>query len=266
MRLARITPILAALTLVAGPLLAQSAADHVAAGDQAYDAMQADSALAHYKAAIAVDPANYEALWKAARATVDLGEAAQGERQTALYNEAYGYAERATQANPTDAEGHFHLARAIGRKALSLGKKDRVKYAGEVRAHALKALELDPNHPGAKHVMGMWNAEIMRLSGIQRWAAKNLLGGKVFDEASWGNAVRYMQEAAAGEPGRIIHHLDLAEIYRDADTDARGVPADGRARAIAEFETVLRATPRDPNDRMYQDRARREVEKLRKAA
>jgi tetratricopeptide (TPR) repeat protein len=228
--------------------------------------MFADSALAHYQAALAAEPANYEALWKAAREAVDVGEVARGERQTVLYAEAHGYAQRAVQANANDAEGHFHLARAIGRKALSLGKKDRVKFAGEVRAHALKALELDPNHPGAKHVMGVWNAEVMRLSGIQRWAAKNLLGGKVFGEASWGNAVRYLQEAAAAEPGRIIHHLDLAEIYRDADTDAKGVPADARARAVAEYETVLNATPSEPNDREYQARARRELERLRKTA
>ena len=258
----------AAAVLVARPASAQAgdAAAHIALGDRAHAAMQADSALAHYRAALAADTSSYEALWKAAREAVDLGEVATGERQATLYAEALGYARRAVQANPTDAEGHFHLARALGRKALSLGKREKVKYAGDVRTHALKALELDPNHAGAKHVMGMWNAEVMRLSGFERWAARNLLGGKVLGEASWGNAVRYLQDATATEPGRIIHHLDLAEIYRDAPTDAKGVPADARSRAAAEFENVLRATPTDPNDRFYQERARRELEAMRKAA
>ena len=50
-----------------------------------------------------------------------------------LYAVAEQYARRAVEANPNDAEGHFHLARALGRKALSLGKRDQVKYAGDVR-------------------------------------------------------------------------------------------------------------------------------------
>src|SRR4051812_13487825 len=158
----------AVLTLAALPAraVAQSAAEHIAQGDRDHAAMNASSALKHYEAAIAADPKSYEALWKATREAVDVGEvnASDAERDR-LYTAAELYARRAVEANPGDAEGHFHLARALGRKALSLGKRDQVKYAGDVRAQALEALKLNPRHPGAQHVMGMWNYNVMRLSG-----------------------------------------------------------------------------------------------------
>ncbi|HEX2718736.1 MAG TPA: hypothetical protein VHM67_13725 [Gemmatimonadaceae bacterium] len=226
---------------------AQTAEQHLALGDSAHAAMNPAAALRHYEAGLAVDPRNYELLWKAARDAVDVGEHAESkETRTQMYRSAELYARRAVEVNPGDAEGHFHLARSLGRAALALGPRDRIKYATDVRAHALEALKLDPKHPGALHVMGMWNAEVMRLSGPTRWIAKNILGGKVFDSASWKEAVRYMQEAVANEPERIVHHADLAEIYRDTG-DA--------ARARAEWEAVLQLKATDFNDRFHKQTA-----------
>ena len=118
---------------------------------------------------------------------------------------------------PSDAESHFELARAIGRTAQTMGTKDKVKYAGVVHDEAMAALKIDPRHPGALHVMGEWNAEVMRLNGFSRFMAKNILGGKTFGEASWDNAQKYMEQAVAIDSMRITHHLDLAMIYRDRD-------------------------------------------------
>ena len=103
-----------------------------------------------------------------------------------------------------------------------------MKYAGDVRAQALEALKLDPKHPGALHVMGMWNYNVMRLSGMTRFMAKNFLGGKVFDSANWDDAQRYMEESVADDPNRLVHHLDLARVYAargDKDEGARAVRA-----------------------------------------
>jgi regulator of sirC expression with transglutaminase-like and TPR domain len=129
-----------------------------------------------------------------------------------------------------------------------------VKYAGEVRAHALDALKIDPRHPGALHVMGMWNAEIMRLNGITRMIAKKFLGGKVFGEANWKDAVRYMEEAVAVEPTRITHRLDLGQIYADVGDKAK-------AREALDF--VRRAPEADYNDRFYKQKAEKALSELR---
>ena len=150
----------------------------------------------HYEAAIAADPTSYDALVNAAHDAVDIGEfKPSDEQRNALYRSAEQYARRAVAANPNDAEGHFQLARAIGRNALTMGARDAIKFAARgARARRSPRSRSNPKHAGALHVMGVWNAEVMRLNGFSRMIAKNLLGGKVFDEANWDNAQKYLEE------------------------------------------------------------------------
>ena len=244
----------AATALAAQAVTAQTAREHVAIGDSLHTAMNPAEALKHYEAALVVDPKDYDALTRASREAVDLGEFADKKDKTQLYRTGELYARRAVEVNPQGAEGHFFLARALGRTAQSLGPRDRVKYAKDVRAQAMDALKIDPKHPGALHVMGMWNAEVMRLSGPTRWFAKNLLGGQVFGSANWDNAVRYMEQAVAVEPNRISHRIDLAKIYLDTNN---------KARAREEFETVLREPAADYNDRFYKQDAEAQLKKFK---
>jgi hypothetical protein len=44
----------------------------------------------------------------------------------------------------------------------------------------------------------------MRLSSLERFFAKNFLGGKIFGAASWDNAVVYMDRAWRS-PANIYH-------------------------------------------------------------
>jgi hypothetical protein len=107
------------------------------------------SALRHYEAALAADARHYEALHRRRAAAIDAGEARpDAARRTALYRRASSTPAAPCEANPNDAEGHFALARALGRTAQSVGSRERVKYAADVRTHALEALRLDPRHAG----------------------------------------------------------------------------------------------------------------------
>jgi tetratricopeptide (TPR) repeat protein len=235
------------MLLAASVAGAQTAAEHVALGDKEYVAMNAPAALAHYEEAMKLDPKSYEALWKSSRSAVDLGSAERNDsKRDGYFKNAELYARRAVEANPGDAEGHFHLARALGKNALTQGPRARIKFATDVRTHALECLKINPKHAGCLHVMGMWNAEVMRLNGFTRMLAKNLLGGQVFSSANWSEAKRYMEESVANEPDRIVHRVDLAGVYRDTGD---------KEKARAEYQAIMKMPNRDYNDRQYKAEA-----------
>lgn len=233
---------------------AQSVAEHVAQGDAAYDQRHVKEALDHFLKALAVDSMHYEARWKASRAEVDLAEAApKGAAMDSLMTAAQRNAEAAVRLRASDAEGHFSLARAMGRKALSVGTMDRIRYAKIVRSEALDALKFDSTHAGALHVLGMWNAEIMRVNGLARAFARTFLGAQVFSLANWGEAQRLLESAVAHDPKRIVHRLDLAGICADRGDKAK-------AREI--YAWIAAAPIVETNDDLYKQQAADRLRKL----
>lgn len=185
-------------------------------------------ALAIFEQILKRDSLDYEANWRSAVALVNIGQdipdSLPSPARDASYREAEGMARRALRADSLPAEGHFALAMALGRVALTRSKKDRIKFAIEIRAEAVRTLAIDPQHDGAHHILGLWNAEIMRTSGFARFMAKNLLGGKVLGQASWAGAAEHLEAAVRLDPDRIFHRLDLARVYVDRKRfdDARG--------------------------------------------
>jgi hypothetical protein len=227
----RVWAVLVMLVWAAAPRAeAQSAADHVAAGDAEHGALRPDGAVSHYQAAIALDSLDYAALWRAARSLTDVakqiqedGDAAKRQRDS-LYGVARDYAEAAVRAQPDGADGHFALAMVLGRLSRTKGSKERVRFAKEIFDEASRAVALDSAHDGAHHVLGAWHAEVKRLSGVQRFFAKTLFGGGFMDQASWEWAVWHLQMAVAHDAEHVYHRLELGEVLADVGryTDARG--------------------------------------------
>lgn len=248
--------LLVSVLLLPASLGAQSARERIELGNRAADGLDAAAALEHYRAAIQADSTSVDALTKASAMAVELGEyEPDARKRSILHAEAERLAKRAVGLAPRSAEAHFALARALGRTALSLGSRERIRYATDVREHALAALEADSVHAGALHVMGVWNAEVMRLNGAARMIARNFLGGQVFGSASWSEAVRYMERSVASEPDRISHRLDLAKIYLDLAEGKRA--AQNRELAREHLEHALALSPAGFNDRRYQAEATR---------
>ena len=246
----RLLALLACFVLSTQVARAQTVRERIELGDRAAHALNPAAALDHYRAAVRSDSNNVDALHKASAMAVELGEyEGSASVRSGLYADAERLARRAVAIAPRDAESHFSLARALGRTALSVGKRERVQYATDVREHALAALAIDSMHAGALHVMGVWNAEVMRLNGVTRMLARNFLGGQVFGSASWGEAVRYMERSVAVEPDRIAHRLDIAKIYLDLAEGKRR--AENRDRAREHLEHALSLAPSSYNDRHY---------------
>lgn len=233
----------ALLAAGAGPLAGQTAGAEVQAGIAARDSLDAEGALRHFQRAAALDSNDYEANWRAALSLIDVGtetpDSIKSPARDSMYALSETYARRAVALRPEDAEGHFVLADAIGRASLTKGKKERVQRAKEIRDEALRAIQLNPKHDGAFHILGRWNAEIMRLSGVERFFARNFLGGDVFSKASWDGAVANLERAVELNPRRIFHRLDLARVYIDVKR---------YAEARTQLERIQILPPSDPGD------------------
>jgi len=201
-------------------LVLQNPVNHIALGDSA-GLMQPDVQLRHYQAALAIDSMSYDANWKAARAIADVAKQIQGNadslkhRRDSLYSVGRGYAERAIRADSTKADGHYALSMVLGRLSRTKGSKERVRYAKIIYDEATRAVQIDSTYDNAHHVLGAWNAEVKRLSGIQRFFAKALFGGGFMDKANWDDAVKQFQTAVRLAPNHIYHRLELAEVYTD---------------------------------------------------
>ncbi|HWB42685.1 MAG TPA: hypothetical protein VG500_15595 [Gemmatimonadales bacterium] len=228
----------------------QSPADHTAMGVAAIQAHDLRTGLAHLEAALAIDSTDYEANWRAAFALLDEGEQIPDSVKTperdSLFARAEGLARRALAADSMGPEGHFAVAATVGRASLGMGKKERIRRAKVIRDEALRTLALDPSHDGAYHVLGRWNAEIMRLSGLSRFFARSFLGAGIFGQASWEAAVANLQKAVELDPERIYHRLELARIYADRKRFQEAQDQLGRIQSLPDRELL---------DPLYRERA-----------
>jgi hypothetical protein len=196
-----------------------TAPDPLAAGIAAFEARDPGTALALFREALARDSLGYEPNWRIALTLITLGQQTPDAKSSAprdsLYAEAERRARTAVRADTTQADGWFVLSNAMGRTALTRPPQQRLKLARAIRTAAIRAISLDPGHDGAYHVLGRWHAEIMRLPGIERFFARRVLGARIFDEASWDEATVNLERAVALDTTRIVHRLDLAEVYAD---------------------------------------------------
>ena len=248
-------------SVVPAPLTAQG--DQLAAGIQAAGANDFAAARAHFDAVLRHDPESYEANWRLALVLIDVAKQTPDRLRSpvrdSIYQQAERYARRAVAAKPDGAEGHFALANAIGRSTLSMSARERVRRGNEVRAEALRTLELDPHHDGAWHILGRWNAEVERLPAVERLFARAFLGAAVFSTASWDEAERDLRLAVEYAPTKIVHRFDLAEImYWRQEW----------AAAKQELDFLAALPNVDVSDTSYQRQARelmtKVLEKLRK--
>ncbi|HYL20353.1 MAG TPA: tetratricopeptide repeat protein [Gemmatimonadales bacterium] len=235
-----------------------TAKEHIALGDSAHAALAPAQALQHYRAVLARDSTNYEALWKAGREVVDIAkqidDKGDKKQRDSLYELGRAYGEAAVRANPNGADGHFTIAQALGRLSRTRGGKERVRFAEIIFNEATKAIALDSTHDGAYHVLGAWHEEVMLLSGIQKFFAKTLFGAGFLDKGNWADAQRYLERAVALKPQNIFHRYELAGVYIDV----------GKYSKAREQLSALETLPiADVLDHQYQTEAKQLLEDIK---
>jgi len=221
-------------------------------GDSLQTSLHPEAAVVRFQAALALDSLDYEALWKAARAVIDVAKQIESadevarRRRDSLYTRARALAEKAVRVNPEGAQGHSAVAQAVGRLARTKSGKEKVRFAKIIFDEATRAIALDSTNDAAYHVLGAWHAEVKRLSGVTRFFAKTLFGAGFMDQASWVDAQRDLERAVALRPTHIFHRLELARIYVDV----------GKYTAAREQLTAIHDLPiGDVLDTEYQTQA-----------
>lgn len=244
-------PFLAVMVLLAPMgLSGQTTAlgDPVVQADMLYLAGEPALAFERLEERLSMDPTDYDALWRAARAAVALGGREDGSRaQNAWLDPAILLAERAMDVRPEALEGIYWHGVAAGRRAMNAAPSYAVELAQIVYDDAHRILAADSLHGGAHNMLGKLNYEVMSLSRIKRLLARTFLGTEALDETSWEAADHHLRRAADLSPELVGFHFDLAQLHRKRDR---------REDAIRELGHVLFLSAVHPNDAEIQEEAR----------
>lgn len=248
-----------AMVVLAAAAWAQTAQEFIRKGDEFYAAFDDAKALEQYKQALALEPENYEALWKASRGLVDTAdlivESGRDAKETKkkLYGEAESLARRATRANPGDTWGFFQLSASMGKRLLLLGTKEQVDASKKVREAIDKAIALDPSNDLAHHALGRWHRRMAEIGG-----AKRFFGGLIYGsipKGSFTESEQALLKAVELKPDYILHHLELGRTY---------VSLEKKDLATREFQACIDMPSGSSKDGQAKDEARAEMESLNK--
>lgn len=240
-------------------LYGQTAEDHIRQGDAYYAQFNDAKALEEYKLAVQMDPTNYEALWKTARACFDLGELMEPENASALqeqrklFTDSATYAKQAVQANPNDTWGHFFLSAGLGKYALTQGKKEQINASKKIKAEIEKAIELDPANDSAYHALGLWHRRMAEIGGAQRFFGGIIYGS--IPKGTFEESEKYLLKAVELNPNYTNHHLEMGRTYLSLKK---------YDLAKQEFQKVLELPDTSSKCSAYKKEAQAEIDLLKK--
>ena len=184
------------------------------------DLSSAKRAVDLWAAALRRDPADYDALWKTARADYWLGGHVAEKDRMAILEDGIARGRAAVSLAPNRPEGHFWMAADMG-AAGELSSRAGLKYRKAIKEELETVLRIDAGflQGSADRALGRWYFKVPRLFG----------GNKKSAEEHLRASLKY-------DPHSTASHFFLAELLLD---DGR------RDEARAEAQQVLDALP-DP--------------------
>jgi tetratricopeptide (TPR) repeat protein len=243
----------------AAGLTAQTAADHLQAGDELYARFDDAGALAEYEKAAALDGKNFAAQWKTARGymnlgdRVDYGQKDHEQKQQALYRAGETFLRKALSLDPRDSHVRFLNAALLGRLARAMSREQQIAAAYTIKGEIDRALALDPANDMAWHGLAFWHRTLAEVGGAARFFG-GLLYGKI-PKGSFEEAVAGFRKAIDLNPGFCGHHIELARTY---------LALKKKDMAAAELRAGLACTDLTSQCSHFKERARRMLTRLEK--
>lgn len=165
-----------------------------------------------------LDPRDFEATAKLARAYLDIGDMIPEsssdwrEKRMKEYRKAEEYARQAISLNPNSTWGHFYVAASLGSIALVSSISNQIDLAGEIRSALDKAIALDPNNGLAYHVYGIWHRKMAEIGKASRLVA-SVVFGRSPPSGNLETSIAYLKKAVTLNPQVIASRLELAKSY-----------------------------------------------------
>ncbi len=185
-------------------------------GDTFDAAMKTKEALKVYLEAEKLAPKNAELLHRIAKQYGEsMNDVTTDKEKKELATKALEAAQRAVTADEKNPLAQVSLAISYGLMAPLLDNKEKVAYSKLVKAHADKALALDPNCELAYHVLGAWNYELASFGMVMRALTKLIYGA--LPEASYAAAEANFLKAIALNPNRVANFVELGRTYVKLD-------------------------------------------------
>jgi tetratricopeptide (TPR) repeat protein len=172
-------------------------------------------ALEKYKQVLVLQPDHLRSLVKATELNVSISR--RDDKNKRLYIEsAYSFAKRAWNTDSTQPDAGYAMSLANWKMTeIEPENKKIVAYARDMKLYADKALAINANHAKANYMLGKWNYEMTRLSGIKKALVKMVYGGGGMAEASYEEAIKYLEKCKAAEPYFVANYMDLAKAYKE---------------------------------------------------
>jgi len=181
-------------------------------GDKFFGQLKLDEAIYVYEKILEEDPADYEVLWRLARAYAKKALLIDKEHISEKYlHKAIDYAEDAIGINDNRFEGHLYLAESLGLLLKYEGPRDRVRFIRKVKEEAERTIELNPSHYRGHLFLGILHREIKEANWLERQIAKVFFGG--IPEASFEEAERSLKRSVELRPDFPRTHYELALVY-----------------------------------------------------
>lgn len=171
-------------------------------------------ALEKYKLILLQEPTQLKALVKSAELNASLGNRADKNSKRLYYESAFSFANRAFQADSSQADASYAMAMASGKMTeVETENKKLIALVKDVKYYVDKAIAINPDHAKANYTMGKWHYEMANLSGLKKIAVKMLYGG--LPPGTMEEAIQYMEKCKTLEPYFVANYLDLAKAYKD---------------------------------------------------
>ena len=193
-------------------------------------------AAAAWTAALAVDPRDFDAAWKLARADYWLGgHAPEPERRTFL-EQGIEAGRKASALQFSRPEGHFWTAANMGALAESFGVRQGLKYRKPIKDELEAVLRLDPlfQNASADRALGRWYFKVPGLLGGSHTLAVEHLRASLRNGDSTASHY-FLAELLLDEGRKTEARAELQKVL-DATVDPEWKPEDedfkGKARAL----------------------------------